>query len=320
MTINGQSGLILAIDIGGTKCHAMLFDTMGKIIGMGIGQGPEISGRSFSAAQMAIEQTFRGLPAIENLLFVSNYGSFVSDLKIVPFPIKESYHIGEEIGALALAGETCGIVVLSGTGSFVHGKDRGGHELRLDGLGPVLGDSGGGYSIGLHALRAAAKSDWHPRYKTSLRDRVLKYYNAENIGVLVGFSLKTHDRSVIAGLAKIVDDEARKGDAVAISILRSAADDIADVLRTMLEILKMGDDRYKMIGAGSIIKSDIYWDHLCVKARAFAPALEPVRLLLPQVLGVAIAGLQHFQPLDHELISAKLKEQYADYVAKGKLK
>lgn len=314
MTSNGQNGLILALDRGGTKCRAMLFDKTGKIIGMGIGQGPEISGRSLKAAQMAVEKAANGRPATENLLLVFNGDP--SCLKKLPFPIKESHFVIEETSSLALAEETCGIVVLSGTGSFVYGKDRGGHELRLDGLGPVLGDSGGGYSIGLRALRAAAKSDWHPRYQTSLRRCIFEYCHVEKIRDLINFSLKPHDRSVIAGLARIVDNEARGGDAIAVSILCSAADDIADILRTVLEILKMDNGQYKMIGTGGVVKSDIYWNHLCRKARAFAPGLEPVRPALPQVMGIAFAGLRHFYPENYELISAKLKEQY---IEKGKL-
>jgi len=312
-----QSGLILALDSGGTKCQAMLFDETGKIIGMGVGQGPEISGRSPRAVQMAIEMVTRGLPAIESLIIVHNLR--LPCLRKLSFSNKKLFSVAEHTSSLALVGETCGIVVLSGTGSFVYGQNRAGRELSLDGFGPVLGDSGGGYSIGLHALRAAAKSDWHTRYQTSLRRRVFEYCGVENITDLIEFSLKAHDRSVIAGLAKIVDDEAKNGDAVAISILRSAADDIADILRTVLEILKMEQEQYKMIGTGSVVKSDIYWDHLCQKARVFAPALEPVRPALPQVMGVAFAGLRHFQPEHYGMISTKLTEQYAEYIKKGKL-
>jgi len=311
-----QEDSMLALDCGGTKCQALLFDATGKIIGMGVGQGPGISGRSPKAVQMAVEKAVRGLPAIENILIAHNVHP--PGLDKLPFTNKRLFPVDETTGSMALAGETCGVVVLSGTGSFVHCRNRAGREQHLDGLGPVLGDSGSGYSIGLHALRAAAKSDWHPRYQTSLRRRVFEYCGVENMGALITFSLKPHDRSVIAGLAKIVDDEAQKGDAIAVSILRFAADDIADVLRTVLEILKMEQGKYRMIGVGSVTKSDIYWNHLCRKARDFAPELEPVRPDLPLVMGVAFAGLRHFQPENCGMISAKLREQYAEYTKKGK--
>ena len=312
MTMTGQNGLILALDLGGTKCHALLFDTTGNITGMGIGQGPEISGRSLEAARAAIQEAAGNRPVTAEIRVVHNLPSFHSFRKRLPIPIKEAFSIHEATAALELAGETCGIVVLSGTGAFVYGKDRAGHELNLDGLGPVLGDCGGGYSIGLHALRAAARSDWHPRYRTSLRPRVFEYCGAKDIMALIAFSLKPHDRSVIAGIAKIVDKEAQNGDKVAISILQTAADDIADILRAVLEILKMDKEPYKMIGTGSVVKSDIFWNHLCLKARAFAPALAPTRSALPQVLGVAFAGLRHFQPDNARAISEELVKQYQE--------
>lgn len=315
MTSVGQNGLILALDFGGTKCHAMLFDQTGAIIGMGIGQGPEVSGRSLEATQIAIKKAAGGLPLGAEIRLAYNSPCCLSHLGRLPISaaaIKETFMVAEETAILELAGATCGIVVLSGTGAFVYGKDRAGRDLRLDGLGPVLGDCGGGYSIGLHALRAAAKSDWHPRYRTALRPRVFEYCGVKNIQDLILFSLKPHDRSIISGLAKIVDQEAQKGDTIALAILQTAADDIADILRTVLEILKMEKEQYKMIGTGSVIKSDIYWNYLCQKARHFAPGLEPVRPSLPEVFGVAFAALRRFQPAQAGLAAEKLAQQYQE--------
>jgi len=309
---NNGSELILAFDFGGTKCQAMLLDSSGNICGMGIGQGPEISGRSREAAQMAFKEAVGDRPAIEAMRMVYNHPQVLSHLKHLPVLCREFFFVDEETAVLEMSGEACGVVVLSGTGSFVYGKDRSGRGLRLDGLGPVLGDFGGGYSIGLQALRAAAKSDWHARYRTSLRPRVFQYCNVSGIGELIEFSLQPHDRSVIAGLARIVHEEAQNGDAIAGSILRSAADDIADTLRAVLEILNMCSERYKMIGTGSVVRSDIYWNHLCSKTRAFAPLLDPVRPNMPQVFGVACAGLRHFYPGGAASVREKLAQQYLE--------
>ncbi|MBI2440301.1 MAG: hypothetical protein HYV35_02905, partial [Lentisphaerae bacterium] len=114
-------------------------------------------------------------------------------------PIRAIILMKEDEAAMALAGEPYGLVVLAGTGSFVHGKTHDGRELHLDGIGPVLGDTGSAYFIGLMALRAAAKSDWHLRFHTTLLKRAYDFYGLRNVSELVGFSLKPKDRSVVPG-------------------------------------------------------------------------------------------------------------------------
>ena len=55
------------------------------------------------------------------------------------------------LGAL---GETPGILILSGTGSIVIGRDADGRWARAGGLGPLLGDEGSAFWIGRAWLRA----------------------------------------------------------------------------------------------------------------------------------------------------------------------
>src|SRR5205085_11071904 len=50
-----------------------------------------------------------------------------------------------------------GIVLIAGTGSIAWARLPDGSPIRAGGLGPVLGDGGSGYAIGLDALRAVAR-------------------------------------------------------------------------------------------------------------------------------------------------------------------
>ena len=151
---------ILAFDPGGTKCHALLVRGDGRALGWGTGEGPGLSGRSEEAFRMAA----RG--ALEHYVPKSVAVISVNDrLKPGPnlgIPIRSMSWVSESEVAFALAGQSCGLIVLSGTGSFVYGKTSDGRELHLDGAGPVLGDTGSAYFIGLMALRAAAKSTRNP--------------------------------------------------------------------------------------------------------------------------------------------------------------
>jgi N-acetylglucosamine kinase-like BadF-type ATPase len=58
------------------------------------------------------------------------------------------------LGAL---GKRPGVLMLSGTGSIVVGRDARGRWARAGGLGPVLGDEGSGFWLGREWLRAAVR-------------------------------------------------------------------------------------------------------------------------------------------------------------------
>jgi N-acetylglucosamine kinase-like BadF-type ATPase len=55
-------------------------------------------------------------------------------------------------------GQLYGIVVISGTGMIASGFGPTGESARAGGWGPLLGDIGSGYDIGIDILRAVARS------------------------------------------------------------------------------------------------------------------------------------------------------------------
>ena len=302
---------ILAFDPGGTKCHALLFRGDGQALGWGTGEGPGLSGRSEEAFRMAARGALaRHVPKSVAVISVNDRLRPALNLSI---PIRSMSWISEVEAAFALAEEACGLVVLAGTGSFVSGKTRDGRELHLDGAGPVLGDTGSAYFIGLMALRAAAKSDWHPRFHTTLQNRLYAFYGLTDFKDLIAFSLKPMDRSVIAAFARVVDEEATGGDPVARRILISAADDIADILHVVIDRLEMTRESYTMIGTGSVIMhSAIYWTRLCEQTKTFAPLLTPMRPPHPPVLGVALMGLRRAQGPNYDQAAATLLATYKE--------
>jgi len=301
---------ILAFDPGGTKCHALLVRADGQALGWGTGAGPGLSGRSDEAFLMAARAALAShVPA--EIGVVNARACLVSALERQGVRVRANNHVTEAEAAFALAGQICGLVVLSGTGSFVHGKTGAGRELHLDGVGPVLGDTGSAYFIGLMALREAAKSDWHPRFHTTLQNRLYAFYKLAGFTDLIAFSLRPMDRSVIAAFARVVDEEAAAGDPVAMRILTKAADDIADILHVVIDRLEMARESYTMVGVGSVIvHSAIYWTRLCEQARTFAPWLTPVRPSHPPVLGVALSVLRRVPGLDSDRAAATLLATY----------
>lgn len=301
---------ILAFDPGGTKCHALLVRGDGEALGWGTGKGPGLSGRSEKACLMAARDALaHHVPAA--VVMVNAPARLAATLCKQGFAVRSTSRVSEAEAAFALGGEACGLIVLSGTGSFVYGKTTDGRELHLDGAGPVLGDNGSAYFIGLMALRAVAKSDWHPRFRTTLQNRLYAFYGLTDVNDLITFSLKPMDRSVIAAFARVVDEEAAGGDPIARRILINAADDIADILHVVIDRLEMSRESYTMIGTGSVIRNSfIYWTRLCEQAQAFAPRLTPIRPPHPSVLGVALASLRRESCSNHDQAAATLMATY----------
>jgi N-acetylglucosamine kinase-like BadF-type ATPase len=323
---------VLALDPGGSKCDAVLVGDDGTVVGWSHMQKPGLSGRSPEIISAATAKAI-GQHTFDEL-HVATFGSALPPRIVRPEVIGRGrmWPLTQACGPLALTGQTHGVVVLAGTGALVSACTRQGRKLALDGLGPLLGDFGSGYFIGLQALRATARAVLHPRNHTSLKERVFtacevltphptlalnipspvqdgrakgtarqanetQSDNGDRLARLVTFSLMAHDRSTIASLAKIVDEEARTGDAVAIRILENAATAIGETLRDLLDQLQIANEKYPLVGTGSVaMNSDIFWNHLCRLVSEQAPRFTATRCPAAPVLGNALFVLRELRP------------------------
>jgi N-acetylglucosamine kinase-like BadF-type ATPase len=301
---------VLAFDPGGSKCDAAVVSEDGTVVGYGHVQRPGLSGRSFETARAASAQAI-GRHTFDELHVAAFTATLPAGLidpdhaqRVRVWPLTQTQ------GPLALVGETNGVVVVAGTGALVSAQTRQGRKLALDGLGPMLGDFGSGYSIGLQALRATARAAMHPGHQTSLKERVftacellagqaqpVALNDRDRLQHLVTFSLTPQDRSTVAFLAKIVNEEARKGDAEAVRLLQDAAAAIGQTVWDLLDQLQIAGEEYVLVGTGSVaMKSDVFWDHLCGLIRERAPRLAPTRCPAAPVLGNALCVLRELYP------------------------
>jgi N-acetylglucosamine kinase-like BadF-type ATPase len=294
------------LDCGGTKCEAMALDENGVVLGWGYCEGGAPGsqnehlggfGRSKEAILEAATQALNGI-SYDELEIV---GSTDAQVELRGRIILIRF-IPEELAALALVGQENGLVVIAGTGARVFGRTSLGCEFGLDGLGPTLGDYGGGYQIGLMALRAAARSRWHPRHYSSLgqlvRQKLLGDRSRDDDGdCLIPFSLVDANRASVAQLAELVDAEAVKGDEVALQILAETSALLADTIYDVYARLQMNMNECYMVGTGSVVtRSQLYWQLLCSKVSAFAPLVQPKISDLRPVVGYAVAALKTRSP------------------------
>jgi N-acetylglucosamine kinase-like BadF-type ATPase len=107
--------------------------------------------------------------------------------------------------ATAFGRTKAGILILSGTGSVVVGRNAGGQVARAGGWGHLLGDHGSGYWIGLTGLRAAIRDyDRHGRFPV----QVLRRLRLRSPEELVEW-IQTAGKNEVAALADLfLDDNA----------------------------------------------------------------------------------------------------------------
>lgn len=125
-----------------------------------------------------------------------------------------------------------GTVVCAGTGSIVLSIDESGATKGADGWGPVLGDRGSAYAIGLAGLRAAAAAIDGAAPQTSLAADVRRKLGGDvSIAALQRF-YRDGSTSIpsIAAFALDVAAAADAGDGVAHGIVQDAAVDLAETI------------------------------------------------------------------------------------------
>lgn len=127
-----------------------------------------------------------------------------------------------------------GLVLISGTGSIAYALTKEGDLKRRGGFGPLLGDEGSGYWIGLKALQAFLKGK-EGRGKETL----LSYLIGEELDVddprelLSQRYQKELSHTRIASLTRLVIFAMEAKDPVAISIIHEAVKELSSLVKAL---------------------------------------------------------------------------------------
>ncbi len=149
-----------------------------------------------------------------------------------------------------------GVVVISGTGSISYGRNAAGEAARSGGWGYVLGDEGSGYWIGRAALRAVLRQSDRRGPETVLSTLLLEHFGIERAQELIHEVYHSNLRpSAIGSLAQCVQAAFTQGDAVAIGILRGAADELEASALSVAGRLGMLGQPFPYILAGGIFRA-----------------------------------------------------------------
>jgi N-acetylmuramic acid 6-phosphate etherase len=148
-----------------------------------------------------------------------------------------------------------GIIVNAGSGSSVTGR-RGDRIERAGGWGHILGDSGGGYSLSMQALRLILREHDLQRAEMDFAAKILQALSLNNFDELVRW-VQAADKMDIATLAPVVFEAAADGDARMMEIIEEGARVLCEYTDAVAERLHLLAPKVVLIG-GLFYRDSIY--------------------------------------------------------------
>ncbi|MCC7260904.1 MAG: hypothetical protein IT369_00140 [Candidatus Latescibacteria bacterium] len=294
---------IVGIDGGGTHTRAVALGPGGRLLGVASAG----CGNFQVLGLVGLEELFAGLRAalevelpLDGLcLALAGAGRVAEQQAIAELALGQGWAsqvrvVSDAQAALVGAhGNQAGLVVLAGTGSMVLGRNAAGVQARAGGWGPLLGDEGSGYFLGMEGIRAAlrARDGWGPatllaeRLRCALGladwDQVVRQIYSGELG-----------RDGVAALATEVIGAARDGDPCARAITAAAGEALGRQVGAVAGKLAMGPD-LAVAGAGGVFAArELLWPAMQAAAAPGGWRLRWCEALLPPVLGAVLIAME----------------------------
>lgn len=257
----------VGVDGGGSTTECLLAGEDGTLLGVGRGGASNIHFAGREAALHSLKEAIQGAGLLPDDVVLWAYlgmagampsGENTAFIEIAQQAIPQAAQITVTSDAeVALAGALelrPGICVNSGTGAFGIGKNKHGKMAFTSGLGPILGDEGSGYWIGMQGMRAALRYHDHRGEQTILLERLLAALgvNAPSRAALLVYA-QDDPRKLLSELCPIVLDCAEEGDHVALKIVQEAGAELALAARAIALQLDLLDKPVEVAPLGSVL-------------------------------------------------------------------
>ncbi len=178
-----------------------------------------------------------------------------------------------------------GTSVVAGTGSIGLVVQPDGTCLRRGGWGPLLGDEGSGYALGIHALRALLQ-DWEEGNGMGPFSKALM----SHLGLTTCDDLwpwvyaVPFPRDEIAALSSFVDGQASQGDDTARALLECTAEELAGLSIRCLDAAAVKT----LWCLGGVFRSAVVAESFAPKVRQAVPKADIQRPQSPPEAGAAM--------------------------------
>ena len=299
--------VILGIDVGGSKTHALLSDENGQVLGFGEGPGgnPEMVGYNglTLAMQVAIQKAYKHAGIKQMQIAAAGFGIAGYDW---PFQYADTLKAVQALGLRAeiiviendavppiYAGTThgWGIAACVGTGNNVRGIDPQGNIGRITGNSSTFGEFGGAGEIMQTVLQRLAWM-WTERGKsTVLADVLIQDCGANNLEDLIE-GLVAGRYHLKADQAPLVVQAAESGDAVAGEVLTWNARELAMSVLAVAGQLNLTEQPFEVVMSGKLFQtSDLYYQSFLESVKAGAKLAECILFTSPPVVGAVIMAM-----------------------------
>ena len=264
---------VLGFDGGATKTECVLLDEAGNVLASGrsgasnpgqVGFEKAI-GEVKKAAQAATFEARVPPGAISALCVgVAGVGATKSAermraLLAAAFPSVPMKLCTDLEIALAATGDGPAMVLIAGTGSAVMGRGVNGEVRRAGGMGPQVGDQGSARDVGRKAAAAAKLERDRTGDETALGKQLKRQLGVANWRE---FESRTSVplEQVYPQLFPVVANAADARDPMAREILRTAADDLAAMVKSLADALNLQRVPFRLAKTGGMIGHCAFFD------------------------------------------------------------
>ncbi|MFW5856210.1 MAG: N-acetylglucosamine kinase [Bacillota bacterium] len=246
--------LVGGVDAGGTKTECIIYDTEKEKVITRTLAGPanfQTAGidKSCQEIKKALEKALQNIGKTQNKISLLGIGMAGAGRKNDKRKMKEKLnelsgvkeiHLTDD-GMIALMGATGGekgIIITAGTGSIAYGLREDGKVVRSGGWGPLIGDEGGGFWLGIQAVKKAVKASGGRANPTELTQIVKSFFELKKLTELIPFIYSQElQRRQIASLAPEVIKLAQRGDSTALKIIHKGITELSLLVLSVKERL-----------------------------------------------------------------------------------
>jgi N-acetylglucosamine kinase-like BadF-type ATPase len=303
------AAVVLAVDGGNVKTDLALVDASGELLAFV--RGPRSSPQSIGLERtVSLLESMRAqalahagldgaaLPAVAQIMIAgADLPEEFEALRtaISPRGWATSLVVDNDTFALLRAGTDrgWGVAVVCGGGINCVGIGRDGRRTAFPALGPITGDWGGGYDIGMAALSAAARGADGRGPRTVLESVVPRHFGLDtplDVGRAIHLGELRHER--IGELPPAVFGAAGE-DRVAAGIVARLADEVVALASTALRRLELSEAEPEVVLGGGVLRtaSAALLERIARGIHETAPGAELVVVRGAPVLGAVLLGL-----------------------------